>query len=58
VLRDAFVALLCVLVVRSVLRPETDPVRTAPGRRAGDVDSDPDWPAVTGASRPAVSATD
>lgn len=40
VLRDAVVVLLCVLVVRSVLRPETDPVR------AVDAD-DPDWPAVT-----------
>nr|WP_211178027.1 glycosyltransferase 87 family protein [Pseudonocardia acidicola] len=40
VLRDAFVALLCVLVVRTVLRPGTDPVRALGG---GDSD-DPDWP--------------
>jgi uncharacterized membrane protein len=38
--RDAFVVVLCVLVVRSVLRPETDPLR-APGSAA-----DPDWPAA------------
>jgi uncharacterized membrane protein len=43
VLRDAFVVLLCVLVVRSVLRPDTDPVRTLPGRRPST--TDPDWPA-------------
>jgi hypothetical protein len=33
--------LLCVLVVRSVLHPATDPVRAAAPR-----DTDPDWPAV------------
>jgi uncharacterized membrane protein len=38
VLRDAVVVLLCVLVVRSVLRPDTaDPVRAIDG-------DDPDWP--------------
>jgi hypothetical protein len=37
-LRDAMVVLLGVLVVRSVLHPETDPVR-ALGT------DDPDWPA-------------
>ncbi len=42
-LRDAMVVLLCVLVVRSVLRPDTDPVRvTGPYGPVGD---DPDWPA-------------
>jgi uncharacterized membrane protein len=42
--RDAMVVLLCVLVVRSVLRPSTDPVRTTALRPAfPDVD-DPDWP--------------
>jgi uncharacterized membrane protein len=46
--RDAFVVALCVLVVRSVLRPGTDPLR-APGSAA-----DPDWPA--GAARERVSA--
>jgi uncharacterized membrane protein len=45
VLRDAVVVLLCVLVVRSVLRPGTDPVRVvAFGRSSTDPD-DPDWPA-------------
>jgi len=39
IIRDAFVVLLCVLVIRSVLRPETDPVR-ADGVSADD----PDWP--------------
>ncbi len=37
-LRDALVVALCVLVVRSILRPTTDPVRTT-------VPDDPDWPA-------------
>jgi uncharacterized membrane protein len=37
-LRDAVVVLLCVLVVRSILRPSRDPVR------AGDPAGDPDWP--------------
>jgi uncharacterized membrane protein len=53
VLRDAFVALLCVLVVRSVLRPDTDPVRAAPDKWSGTSDADPDWPAVS----PMVSTT-
>jgi uncharacterized membrane protein len=45
VLRDAVVVLLCVLVVRSVLRPDTDPVRAvAPGKWPGSPDIDPDWP--------------
>jgi uncharacterized membrane protein len=39
-IRDAMVVLLCVLVVRSVLRPATDPVRIV------GLD-DPDWPAPT-----------
>jgi hypothetical protein len=39
-IRDALVVVLCVLVVRSVLRPTTDPVRIA------GLD-DPDWPART-----------
>jgi hypothetical protein len=38
--RDALVAALCVLVVRSVLRPATDPVRIL------GLD-DPDWPEPT-----------
>jgi len=38
--RDAFVVLLCVLVVRSVLRPASDPVRIL------GLD-DPDWPVRT-----------
>jgi uncharacterized membrane protein len=42
VLRDAMVVLLCVLIVRSILRPETDAVRTARTRSRSD---DPDWPA-------------
>jgi len=37
-LRDAVVVLLCVLVVRTVLRPATDPLR------ADAVAADPDWP--------------
>jgi uncharacterized membrane protein len=52
VLRDAVVVLLCVLVVRSVLRPGTDPVRrTVP---AGPDRDDPDWPA---AGRPRSSGS-
>ncbi|TQM35981.1 putative membrane protein [Pseudonocardia cypriaca] len=47
VIRDAFVVVLCVLVVRSVLRPDTDPVRMAtPGEWPAVLDADPDWPAV------------
>ncbi|WP_219418466.1 glycosyltransferase family 87 protein [Pseudonocardia nigra] len=42
VLRDAVVVLLCVLVVRSVLRPATDPVRAVGA--AGHRHDDPDWP--------------
>lgn len=38
VIRDAMVVLLMVLVVRSVLRPATDPVRSA------GAEDDPDWP--------------
>ena len=38
--RDAMVVVLCVLVVRSVLRPATDPVRIL------GLD-DPDWPERT-----------
>jgi uncharacterized membrane protein len=41
VLRDAMVVLLCVLVVRSILRPATDPVRVQSQERVQD---DPDWP--------------
>lgn len=40
VVRDAVVVLLAVLVVRSVLRPDTDPVRSV---ASAEVD-DPDWP--------------
>jgi uncharacterized membrane protein len=40
VLRDAVVVVLCVLVVRSVLHPGTDPVRAVARRE----DADPDWP--------------
>jgi uncharacterized membrane protein len=57
VLRDAVVVVLCVLVVRSVLRPADDPVRAV---AAGCPDTDPDWPAAaTGlpqAARPPVPA--
>ncbi|OLT17657.1 hypothetical protein BJF78_12790 [Pseudonocardia sp. CNS-139] len=52
VVRDAVVVLLCVLVVRSVLRPETDPVRATLPPGSPD---DPDWPAPTPAS-PAPAA--
>ena len=46
VLRDAVVVLLCVLVVRSVLRPGVDPLRAVLPRGADtDQDADPDWPA-------------
>jgi uncharacterized membrane protein len=41
VLRDAMVVLLCVLVVRSVLRPAEDPVRALPGAR--HLVDDPEW---------------
>jgi len=47
VVRDAMVVLLCVLVVRSVLRPADDLLRS--GHQPGD---DPDWPAPPVASRP------
>jgi uncharacterized membrane protein len=46
VIRDLFVVVLCALVVRSVLHPEADPVRSTPGRRPGTSDVDPDWPAA------------
>ncbi|NMH91313.1 DUF2029 domain-containing protein [Pseudonocardia bannensis] len=49
-LRDAVVVLLCVLVVRTVLRPSTDPLRMF------DRD-DPDWPARPGRPRlPVIAA--
>lgn len=48
--RDALVVLLGVLVVRSVLRPETDPVRVRHSDHPGP--DDPDWPAPV---RPACS---
>jgi uncharacterized membrane protein len=54
VIRDAAVVLLCVLVVRSVLRPDTDPVRAVPGGWPG---ADPDWPAAARTSPQVVSAT-
>ncbi|MCW2721319.1 MAG: integral rane protein [Pseudonocardia sp.] len=38
--RDAMVVLLCVLIVRSVLRPSEDPLRGV-----DQSDQDPDWPA-------------
>jgi uncharacterized membrane protein len=40
VVRDAMVALLAFLVVRTIIRPETDTVREL------DVEDDPDWPLV------------
>ncbi len=55
VLRDAVVVLLCVLVVRSMLAPATDPVRAVARRRP---DADPDWPRVaddTSTARPGVA---
>jgi uncharacterized membrane protein len=39
VVRDVFVVFLCALVIRSVLRPDHDPVRTD-----GTSGDDPDWP--------------
>jgi uncharacterized membrane protein len=58
VIRDAFVAALCVLVVRSVLRPDTDPVRAAtPGPWPTVVDADPDWPEAPSAPPQPVGAT-
>jgi len=41
VLRDAVVVLLMVLVVRTIMQPEADPVREL------DVEDDPDWPVAT-----------
>ena len=38
VLRDAVVVLLMILVIRTIIQPETDPVREL------DVEHDPDWP--------------
>jgi hypothetical protein len=45
VLRDAVVVLLMVLVVRTIIQPETDPVREL------DVEDDPDWP-ISAATAP------
>jgi uncharacterized membrane protein len=57
VIRDAFVVVLCVLVVRSVLCPDTDPVRMAtPGEWPAVLDADPDWPAVVRTPPKVVSA--
>jgi uncharacterized membrane protein len=53
VLRDAVVVLLCVLVVRSVLRPATDPVRAS--SPPGPERDDPDWPAPSRTRPPAVA---
>lgn len=47
--RDAVVVGLCVLVVRSVLHPQTDPVRTTAGAGAA---ADPEWPAAPDEPRP------
>jgi uncharacterized membrane protein len=41
-IRDALVILVMVLVVRSILRPDTDPVRAI----AAPPDADPDWPSA------------
>ncbi len=57
VLRDAVVVLLCVLVVRSVLRPDTDPVRAvAPGKWPGSPDMDPEWPGAAATPTQAIPA--
>ena len=50
VLRDAVVVLLMVLVVRTIIQPETDPVREL------DVEDDPDWPAPARVTGPATAA--
>ncbi len=56
VLRDAVVVLLCVLVVRSVLRPDTeDPVRAPVPGLEGGAEDDPDW-GTPPAARPATVA--
>jgi uncharacterized membrane protein len=49
VARDAVVVVLVVLVVRTVLRPETDPVR-APGA------DDPDWPTIPSPTTPSSTS--
>ncbi len=54
VLRDAVVVFLMVLVVRTVLRPETDTVRTADV--GADLAADPDWPADAPVALPAPRA--
>ncbi len=46
VVRDALVALLCAVVVRTVLRPSEDAVRAGP-----DPEADPDWPVTRSAHR-------
>jgi uncharacterized membrane protein len=52
VVRDAVVVLLCVLVVRSVLHPATDPVRAVlPQGPDADPDADPEWPVAAGGNR-------
>ncbi|MGE3661731.1 MAG: glycosyltransferase family 87 protein [Pseudonocardia sp.] len=44
--RDVVVLALCALVVRSIVRPETDPVRAAQAlAEPGTSAADPDWPA-------------
>jgi uncharacterized membrane protein len=53
VLRDAVVVALCVLVVRSVLLPGSDPVRSSTS--AGGEQDDPDWPAPAHTHSPAVA---
>jgi uncharacterized membrane protein len=49
VIRDAMVVLLCVLVVRSILRPATDPVRAVHSQEREQ--DDPDWPVSPGSGR-------
>ncbi len=57
VLRDAFVVLLCVLVVRSVLSPATDPVPAVQlSRWSGGAAADPDWPTATRPPSPLAPA--
>ncbi|MGD9531642.1 glycosyltransferase family 87 protein [Pseudonocardia sp.] len=55
--RDALVLVLCALVVRSVLRPATDPVRaTRTLAEPGATTADPDWPTRPAAQRLHVGA--
>jgi uncharacterized membrane protein len=59
VARDALVVVLMAVVVRTALRPETDPVRAVGGDIGRDIGGDdPDWPVRAGSAERPADGTD